>query len=140
MKIARLASYLVLSLTLACFALSCGSSGRHLQSITLTQTAINNGQEVQFVATGTFSAAPITVTPLPVDWTNGLMAPPAPIYTYTLTTQPYVVNCTTAGPEVLQAVAFAPPDPNAPVSGTSKTVVTAGATAGACLTGGQSVR
>jgi len=139
MSIARPASYLILSLVLACFALSCGSSGRHLQSITLTQTAINNGQEDQFVATGTFSAPPITVTPLPVDWTNGLMAPPPPTYTYTLTTQPYVVNCTTVGPEALPVVAFAPPDPNAPTSGTSKIVVTAAATP-ACLPGGQSAQ
>ncbi len=88
------------------------------------------------MATGTFSAAPITVTPLPVDWTNGLMAPPPPTYSYTLTAQPYVVNCTTVGPEALPVVAFAPPDPNAPVSGTSKTVVTAAASP-VCLPGGR---
>jgi len=127
-------------LVAASFTLSCGNgSGRHLQSITLTQTAINDGQEDQFVATGTFSAPPTTVTPLPVDWTNGLMAPPPPTYIYTLTTQPYVVNCTTVGPEALAVVAFAPPDPNAPTSGTSKIVVTTAAMP-ACLTGGQSVQ
>jgi hypothetical protein len=131
----------VLLLLVAAFlTLSCGSgNGRHLQSITLTQTAIQNGEADQFVATGTFSAPPITVTPLPVDWTNGLMAPPPPAFTYTLTTQPYVVNCTVVGPEALPVVAFAPPDPNAPTSGTSKIVVTAAATP-ACLPGGQSAR
>ncbi|MGO9084341.1 MAG: hypothetical protein ACLQBK_03875 [Candidatus Sulfotelmatobacter sp.] len=92
------------------------------------------------MATGTFSAPPTTVTPLPVDWTVQLMAPPPPTYTYTLTTQPYVVNCTTVGPEYGPVVAFAPPDPNAPTSGTSKIVVTGAAMPAACLTGGQSVR
>ena len=124
---------------MASLALGCGGPGRHLESITLTQTAINNGQEVQFVATGTFSAPPTTVSPLPVDWTSGLMAPPPPTYSYTLTTQPYVVNCTVVGPEAPQVVAFAPPEPNAPVSGNSKTVVTA-ATRAVCLTGGQSMQ
>ena len=130
----------LLLLAVAALTLSCGSGGdRHLQSITLTQTAIQNGEADQFVATGTFSAPPITVTPLPVDWTNGLMAPPPPTFTYTLTTQPYVVNCTVVGPEALPVVAFAPPDPNAPPSGTSKIVVTAAATP-ACLPGGQSLQ
>jgi hypothetical protein len=139
MKLTRLLSLLILLLAVASLALGCGGPGRHLESITLTQTAIDNGQEVQFVATGTFSAPPTTVTPLPVDWTNGLMAPPPPTYNYTLTTQPYVVNCTVVGPEVPTVVAFAPPEPNAPASGTSKFVVTA-AGVPTCLTGGQSVQ
>jgi hypothetical protein len=138
MKVARLLPFLILVLAMAWLTLNCGSgNGRQLQSITLTQTTINNGQDVQFVATGTFSAPPTTVTPLLVDWTNGLMAPPPQIYNYTLSTQPYVVNCTVLGPAVPQVVAFAPPDPNAPTSGTSKTVVTAAAMAG-CLAVGQS--
>jgi hypothetical protein len=140
MKLTRLLSLPILFLAMTWVTLSCGSGGRHLQSITLTQTAINNGQEDQFVATGTFSAPPTTVTPLPVDWTTGnLMAPPPPTYNYTLTTQPYVVNCTVVGPGTFAVVAFAPPDPNAPTSGTSKIVVTAAAMP-ACLPGGQSVR
>lgn len=128
----------ILLLLATALALSC-ASGRRLQSISIAQTVINNGQDVQFVATGTFSAQPTTVTPLPVDWTNQLMAPPPPEYTYTLTTQPYVVPCTEVGPGVIVAVAFAPPDPNAPISGTTKTVVAAAATA-ACTPGGQAVR
>jgi hypothetical protein len=138
MKLTRLLLSILL-IAMAWLTLSCGSSSRHLQSITLTQTAINNGQMDQFVATGTFSAPPTTVTPLPVDWTNGLMAPPPQTVSYTLTTQPYVVNCTVVGPEALPVVAFAPPDPNAPPSGTSKIVVTAAAMP-ACLTGGQFVQ
>jgi hypothetical protein len=117
--------------TLACG----GGHGRQLQSITITQTLSANGQQVSFVATGTFSAPPTTVTPLPVDWTTQLLAPPPPEYTYTLTTQPLVVSCTTIGPGVLPVVAFAPLDPNAPMSGTAKTVVTAAATP-VCQQGG----
>jgi hypothetical protein len=136
MKLTRLLSCLLLIFASAWLITGCGS-GRHLQSISLTQTTINNGQAVQFVATGTFSAPPTTVSPLPVEWTNGLMAPPPPTYDYTLTTQPYVVNCTAVGPEIPQVVAFAPPNPNAPTSGSSKIVVTAAANA-SCFTGGQS--
>ena len=122
-------SALVVLLLTSSVTLSCGiGSGRKLQSITLTQTVIANGQEAQFVATGTFSAPPTTVTPLPVDWTVGLMAPPPAVFTYTLTTQPFVFNCTQVGPAVLPVVAFAPPDPKAPTSGTTKIVVTAAAT------------
>ena len=110
---------LAASLTLACG----GGSGRDLQSITITKTA--NGQQIQFVATGTFSAPPTTVTPLPVDWTLGLMAPPPPTYSYTLTTQPYVYDCANAGAYNLPVVAFAPTDPNAPRSGTTTKVVIA---------------
>jgi len=126
MKVSHFTFFLIPVLALAYLALSCGS-GRRLQSITITQTVIANGQEVQFVATGTFSAPPTTVTPLPVDWTLGLMAPPPRMYTYTLSTQPFVFNCTTVGPAVFPVVAFAPPDANAPISGTTKTVVTAAA-------------
>ena len=123
MKIARLASPLVPVVALACFALSCGS-GRHLQSITISQTS--SGARITFVASGTFSAPPRTVTPLPVDWTLGLMAPPPQRYTYTLTTQPFVFDCTASGPS-LPVVAFAPPDPNAPSSGSTTKVITASA-------------
>jgi len=107
----------VLPVTL--FALSCGS-GRQLQSITITQTV--NGQQIQFVATGKFSATPTTVTPLPVEWTIGLMAPPPPTYSYTLSAEPYVFHCSGPGP-FLPIGAYAPPDPNAASSGSSKHVV-----------------
>jgi hypothetical protein len=117
---------LILLLLAASLSLSCGSgSGRHLQSITISQTV--SGQQIRFVATGTFSAPPTTVTPLPVQWTLGLMAPPPPTYTYTLTTQPYVFNCANAGLYALPVVAFAPADPNAPSSGSTKKVVIAAA-------------
>ena len=118
-----LALLLAVSLSLAC-GTGAGTQ-RQLQSITIAQTL--NGQQVQFIATGTFSTAPTTVTPLPVDWTLGLMAPPPAQYSYTLSTQPYVYDCANAGAYNLPVVAFAPPDPSAPSSGTTKTVVTAAA-------------
>lgn len=114
MKIARLAFPLIAVLALACFALSCGS-GRRLQSISISQTT--NGAQITFVATGTFSAPPTTVTPLPVNWGIGPFAPPPPRdLDYALTTQPYVFNCTGSGP-YLPVTAFAPSDPNAPTTG-----------------------
>jgi hypothetical protein len=59
----------------AVFALSCGSSTpveRRLQSITLNPASADadnyaNGQ-VQFVATGHYSTAPVTVSPLSATW------------------------------------------------------------------------
>src|SRR5207244_1184217 len=62
---------LALALLLAALSmLSCGArSNRVLESITVSPEA-GNGQ-VQFVATGTFSAPPTKVTPLPVNWTVG---------------------------------------------------------------------
>ncbi len=95
---------------------SCGSgSGRQLQSITVAQTV--NGQQIEFVATGTFSEAPTTVTPLPVTWGVGPFAPPPPgNLDYQLTTQPFIFSCTVAGPS-LPVVAWAPPDPNVASSG-----------------------
>ncbi|HVN19804.1 MAG TPA: hypothetical protein VMU05_13550 [Dongiaceae bacterium] len=106
--------------------LSCGSSSqsRHLQSITVSQTV--SGHQVQFVATGTFSAPPTTVTPLAADWMLGMPAPPPNQWTYTLTTQPYVYDCANLNPvNPGQVTAFAPTDPSAPGSGTTKKVVTA---------------
>jgi hypothetical protein len=104
---------LILLLFVTSFTLSCGGSNRQLQSITIAQSA--NGEQIQFVATGTFSAAPITVTPLPVSWSY---APPPP--QYNLTTQPYVFSCASPqspGP----IVAMAPANPNAPTSGSMLT-------------------
>ena len=119
----RLSALLLVSLV-PFAAVSCGTgTHRDLQSITISSTA--NGQQISFVATGTFTAPPTTVTPLPVDWTLGLMAPPPKQFTYTLTTQPYVFDCSNAGSANLPVVAFAPINPSAPSSGTTTTVVTA---------------
>ncbi|HTS37965.1 MAG TPA: hypothetical protein VMH04_19975 [Candidatus Solibacter sp.] len=107
---------IVASLTLGCG----GGSGRQLQSISISQTT-SNGQ-LAYIATGTFSAPPNTVSPLPVDWTSQLMAPAPSEYSYTLTTQPFVPVCTGTAPGLV--VAFAPANPDAPSSGSTKKVVT----------------
>jgi len=116
-----------LFLPIVVLSLSCGSGhGRKLQSITINQAVV--GTKVQFVATGTFSSTPMTVTPLPVDWSTGLLVPPPPQYTYTLSTQPYVFECGGTTPRTLaQVSACAPTNPNAPMSGTTKAVVTGSA-------------
>ncbi len=99
----------VLLLFAASLTLACGSgSGRQLQSITLTGTWISNTQ-FELVATGHFSAAPTTVTPLPVFWS----LQPSPTQ-YTLSTQPYVTQC---APLQASLTAWAPVNPNAPSSG-----------------------
>jgi hypothetical protein len=102
---------LILLLPVTSLTLACGSSNRRLQSITMTQTA--NGQQIEFVATGNFSSSPTTVTSIPVEWSVQLMAPPP--QQYTLTTQPFLFECTAAGP--FPIVAYAPSAPNAPLSG-----------------------
>jgi hypothetical protein len=102
---------LILLLPVTSLTLACGSSNRQLQSIILTQTA--NGQQIEFVATGNFSSSPTTVTSIPVEWSVQLMAPPP--QQYTLTTQPFLFECTASGP--FPIVAYAPSDPNAPLSG-----------------------
>ena len=106
---------LILLLSVASLTLAWGiSSNRQLQSITIRSVA--NGQQIQFVATGTFSAPPTTVSPLPVDWGIGPFAPPPGNVQYTLTTQPYLFDCTHSGP-YLPVSTLAPSDPNAPTTG-----------------------
>jgi hypothetical protein len=99
-------------LVAALFALSCGVSGRQLQSLSIQQTT--NGQQIQFVATGTFSGPPATVTPVPVMWSFGLIAPPPP--QYTLSAEPFIYDCS-AGRPPSPIEALAPPDPQAPSVG-----------------------
>lgn len=98
--------------------LGCGSGGgRQLQSIAIHSTA--NAQLIQFTATGTFSAPPTTVDPLPVNWSFGLFAPPPQNFQYALSGQPYVLHCTAGGVNGrAQISAFAPRDPSAPMAGT----------------------
>lgn len=63
----------VLSLFLCgLFATSCGGrSGRVLESISIgPNPAVAKDGTIQLVATGTFSSAPLTVSPLPVDWSQ----------------------------------------------------------------------
>lgn len=62
----------VIPVAVATILISCGSgaSNRMLQSISISPVMADaqNGQK-QFVATGTFSSAPVTVSPLPAFWT-----------------------------------------------------------------------
>jgi hypothetical protein len=100
-----------------CLATACStssSSKRQLQSIQI-QSATRNG-EIQFTAVGTFSMAPTTVEPLPVQWSAGLFAPPPVSLQYALTAQPYILQCTTAA-EPLEVSAVAPSNPDAPNQG-----------------------
>ena len=102
---------LILLLPVTSLTMACGSSSnRQLQSISIN--AVANGEQIQFVATGTFSSSPTTVSPLPVSWS---FAPPPG--EYTLTTQPFTFQCVNAGPYASPIVALAPADPNAPSSG-----------------------
>jgi len=75
--------------------LTCGSGGRHLQSIAISKTT--SRMRIAFAATGTFSSSPRTVSPLAVSWSMGLLAPPPREYTYKLTAQSFVVDCTALG-------------------------------------------
>lgn len=101
---------LILLLAVTSLTLACGSSTRQLQSITVN--AVANGQQIQFVATGTFSASPTTVSPLPVSWS---FAPPPP--QYTLTTQPFTFQCDFTGSYPSPLIAWAPSNPHASNSG-----------------------
>jgi len=115
---------LIVLASAASLTLSCGSSNnRHLQSITIDDNLM--GAQNSFVATGTYSAPAISVTPLPVSWSY---APPPG--TYTLTTEPFTPQCPAPSP----IVASAPMDPNAPSSGsTSSVTMIMQSTASPCL-------
>lgn len=106
-----------LLLLVAGLTLTCGNgSGRRLQSIAISKTT--SGSQIQFTATGTFSAAPTTLTPLPVDWSMGLFAPPPKQFTYSLATQPFVVDCNAVGSGPGQVSAVAPSNPSVSGNGT----------------------
>jgi len=100
---------LFLLLSAASLILSCGYSGRQLQSITIN--GVGSCCTFTYTATGSFNAAPMSVSPLPTSWSLG--TPPA---TYQLTTQSFEVDC--SGPLTNTLVtAMSPADPHAPSSG-----------------------
>ena len=114
---------LAFAVLLAALALACGDNGgRKLQSITISQTPVND--QFQFVASCNFSRAPNSVTPIPVEWSVQLMAPPPE--TYQLTTQPFVYQCTASG--TFPIVAYAPSNANAPLSGAWTSMISASST------------
>jgi hypothetical protein len=100
-----LSTWLLLSATLGC-----GSSNRQLQSIATNSQGMT---QFQLTATGTFSASPTTVSPLPVAWfqVGQTFFPP---FTYKLTSQPLVTGC----PTLAAVIAIAPTNPKAPSTGT----------------------
>jgi hypothetical protein len=91
-------------------ALSCGGPSRQLESITANRSGMT---QFQFTATGTFSASPASVSPLPVYWWEGPALAHYP-YAYTLSSQPFNIACQTGN----SVIAIAPTNPNAPLSGT----------------------
>jgi hypothetical protein len=95
----------------AFLALSCGNSGRQLQSVAINHTV--NGNQYQFVATGNYSKAPSTVTPIPAEWSVQIMSPPPT--QYNLTIQPFVFQCTASG--IFPIFAYAPSSQDALMNG-----------------------
>ncbi|MGZ4814793.1 MAG: hypothetical protein ACXVZV_05270 [Terriglobales bacterium] len=89
-------------------------------SITITpSTADGSKGPVQFTATGTYNAAPVTVTPLAAFWTisgSGIDPTCTTNCQYQLTNASYTANCGPI-PGMDSITAQAPVDPNAPPSG-----------------------
>jgi len=106
-----------------CLTLACGGGGNNRQLQSIKINAAVNGEQIEFTATGTFSAPPTSVTPLPVCWSYA--PPPA---CYNLTTAPFSFDCAhPASPGPI--VAMAPADPQAPALGSgssTKMVITSG--------------
>jgi hypothetical protein len=97
-------------------ALGCGRGGnRQLQSI-----AANASGMIQFQisATGTFTASPASVNPLPVSW-YVIPAGEDPPFSYSLTSQPFTTGCQTGS----QVIALAPTNPGAATTGPIPTQV-----------------
>ena len=82
MQALRTVPPLILALSSAFFS-GCGApSGHQLTSVTLSPSkATAQRAAVQFVATGHYSSAPYTVTPLPATW--GIMTAPQQLGTIT---------------------------------------------------------
>jgi hypothetical protein len=125
----RIALLPILLVSAALITLSCGGTGsnRMLESISISPSSAQaqNGQ-AQFVATGTFTASPVTVTPLAVNW----IGPPLPLNPVACTPN----NCpgidshglATCGSLVgtLTITASAPRDPTLPLSSFNVPLVT----------------
>jgi len=99
-----------MSVTLLLLVAGCGSSSRQLQSISISP-ATANGQ-VQFVATGHYNQAPVTMSPLPVLWAvylpNGKSG--------ATITQSGVAQCELGVSSPFSILAWAPADPSIPIA------------------------
>ena len=99
--------------------ISCGGgSSRVLESISISPNpAVAKNGTAQLVATGTFSSAPVTVTPLPVDWSQSLCdnvcnaATPAVAGPISVNTAG-VATCAKGWAGTAPVYATAPKDPN----------------------------
>lgn len=120
----------------AVIALSCGgtNSNRILQSIAISPSSVTaqNGH-AQFVTTGTFSASPVTVTPLPVNWSG----PALPMSSNPVACTPNdcpgidsqgLATCGQTWTGSFTITASAPRDPKLPLSTQNVPMVTATAT------------
>lgn len=133
MSRARLVLFLTLLLAVALF-LSCGVSSPHrvLQTISISPAVgtapMGIEQEVQFVATGTFSAPPVTVTPLPTVWVGNL--PELPNHCYSDGCAGLNPNglAICSGAFTATITASAPQDPNLPLGTDHVPMISARAT------------
>jgi hypothetical protein len=98
---------------------SCGGgASRVLESISISPNpAVAKDGTAQLMATGTFSSAPVTVTPLPVDWSQSTCdnvcntATPAVIGPISVNTAG-VATCAKGWTGTAPVQATAPKDPN----------------------------
>jgi hypothetical protein len=115
----RIGSLIATGLFLVATGCGAGSNPRQLESITLTSSSV--GAAVQFVATGHYNQAPVTVLPLSGLWgvylTGGQAGPTI--------TQDGLAQCTAGAPGTFSILVWAPADPSVPVSqiGSAKKVV-----------------
>jgi hypothetical protein len=118
MRWQRLAGSLIFTLGMF-IAVSCGGSGRVLESISISPNpAVAKNGTVQLVATGTFSAAPVTVTPLKVDWSQSVcdlcdVAGPKVVGPISVSAAG-VATCVKGWTGTAEVQAVAPKDPNLP--------------------------
>jgi len=107
-----------LALLAGCNAVS--NNPRQLMSITISpNSATANNGPVVFTATGTFSSAPVTVTPLAASWSisgPGIDPTCGNDCQYQLTQGTFTAHCGPIG-GVDTITAQAPADPNAPPTG-----------------------
>ena len=94
------------------FALGCGSgnSSRQLQSMDIRPATANG--EVQFMATGHYNQAPVTMSPLPAMWVVYL---PGGKSGATIT-QSGVAQCVAGVAGTFSILAYAPADPRVPIA------------------------
>jgi len=88
----------------------CGSSSsRQLQSINISPTTASG--QAQFVATGQYNQAPLSMSPLPAMWVIYLPGGE----TGATITQDGVAQCEPGASKTFSVLAYAPADPTAPI-------------------------